>query len=107
MTSALKEIVDRYERLIRRDHKFEHEPEAGRCLTCEYAEAAISRARAELERGVDVHDVLTDYQDRVRRLTLMPDETASFNMHIACMRRALRDAGVRVVEDGKESSDGK
>ena len=42
--------------------------------------------------GLDVHELLGDYNDRMRRLTLMPDETASFDMAVDCMKQALRAA---------------
>jgi hypothetical protein len=113
MTTALQEIVERYEQYVTAWHndvqtlaESPHFSDAENCPGCFFSRSLISRARAELERGVYPYDILTDYNHHMRNLTLMPDETASFDMAVDCMARALRDAGVRVVEDGKESGDG-
>lgn len=98
MTSALKEIVDRYEALVSSTldpfDPFDHDI------------ALISRARAELERGVDVRNLLNSFELRIQKPG-EPFRVAWVNEYLKPMADALRDAGVRVVEDGKESSDGK
>lgn len=91
-TSALKELVDLYEIRIRQEHADRMIGKFDSCPYCANDVDLISRARAELERGVDVVRLLEDAE-----LSTM-DET------VEDMTKALRAQNVRVVEDGKEST---
>lgn len=107
MTTALQEIVERYEQYVTAWHndvqtlaESPHFSDAENCPGCFFSRSLISRARAELERGVDVRRLLHDSG-------FCDEFGATSATNIEAMKYALRQQGVRVVEDGKESSDGK
>lgn len=97
ISRARAELLHAYPHMCRNDHiEVGFREGASECeeLSCPVC-FERSQPRAELERRVDVRKVLEGFG-----VHLYTGED------VERMARALRDAGVRVVEDGKESSDG-